>query len=61
MPDVLTAKQAAELLQISDKTLYELAHRDGFPALRIGNCIRIPRNLLMDWVEAQATRKETAS
>lgn len=55
---ILTVKDAAELLQVSTKTMYDWANIPGFPALRIGNCIRIPYDLLMDWVNAQATRKE---
>lgn len=54
--EILTVKQAAELLQLSEDVVYPLTHRRDFPAIRVGRCIRIPRNMLMDWVEAQATK-----
>ena len=60
MPDaILTVPEAAKLLKISAKTCYDWTHIEGFPAFKIGNTTRIPRDLLMDWVNAQATRKET--
>lgn len=55
---ILTVKEAAELLKVSDKTLYTWVHRADFPAIRLGNCIRIPYGLLMDWVNTQAQHKE---
>lgn len=55
---ILTVKEAAELLKVSDKTMYDWVHIKGFPALKIGNCIRIPYGLLMDWVATQAQNKE---
>ena len=55
--EILTVKEAAELLKISEKTFYNWVHIDGFPKLKVGNCIRIPRGLLMDWVNAQAQMK----
>lgn len=56
--EILTVKQAAELLQLSEDVVYPLTHRRDFPAIRVGRCIRIPRNMLMDWVKAQATKGE---
>lgn len=52
--EILTVKQAAELLQLSEDTVYPLTHRADFPAVRIGRTIRIPRVLLLAWVEDQA-------
>lgn len=57
MPDViLTVPEAAKLLKVCDKTVYTWTHRADFPALKIGNTTRIPYNLLMDWVNAQAQK-----
>lgn len=58
--EILTVKQAAKALNISEDLMYRIVHRADFPAVRIGRTIRIPYNLLMDWVEAQATKGETA-
>lgn len=54
--EILTVKQAAELLQLSEDVVYPLTHRADFPAIRVGRAIRIPKNMLMAWVEAQATK-----
>ena len=62
MPDeILTVPEAAKLLKVCDKTVYTWTHMEGFPALKLGNTTRIPYDLLMDWVNAQATRKENES
>jgi excisionase family DNA binding protein len=40
----LTVEEAAQLLGVSDRHLYELIRRGEFsPALRLGRCIRISR------------------
>ena len=57
-PVMLTVKQAAELLQLSEDVVYPLTHRKDFPAVRFGRAIRIHRDLLMDWVNAQAMKGE---
>ncbi len=52
--EILTVPEAAKLLKISENTAYNWTHIEGFPAVRIGNCIRIPRALLLEWMEARA-------
>lgn len=52
----LTVEQAAKLLQISTKTCYDWIHIDGFPCVMIGNIRRIPRGLLLDWMNEQARK-----
>lgn len=52
--EVLTVPEMAKLLKISENTAYTWTHIEGFPAVRIGNRIRIPRALLLEWMEAQA-------
>ena len=52
--EILTVKEAAELLKISAKTCYDWTHIEGFPCVKIGNCRRIPRALLLEWMERQA-------
>ena len=59
MPDaILTVPEAAKLLKVCDKTLYTCSRLPEQPAVKIGNTTRIPYDLLMDWVNTQATRKE---
>lgn len=50
LPDVLTVEQAAELLQLSGKTLKRLAQAGRVPGRRVGNQWRFSRAALMDWV-----------
>ena len=52
--EILTVPEAAKLLKISVRTAYDWIHVDGFPCVKVGNCRRIPRGLLMDWVNDQA-------
>ena len=52
--EILTVKETAELLKISAKTCYDWTHIEGFPCVKIGNCRRIPRALLLEWMERQA-------
>lgn len=55
--EILTVPEMAKLLKISSKTAYDWTHIEGFPCVKIGNCTRIPRALLMEWVAAQAKGK----
>ena len=49
-PLLLTVSQTAELLQLGRDAVYNLTHVDGFPAIRIGRCVRINRELLQEWL-----------
>ena len=40
-PDVITVKQAAELLGVCKNTVYKLLHDNEIPCRRIGTAIRI--------------------
>ena len=46
-PDVLSTKDAMEILQISDKTLYRLLHSGQLKSIRIRNSFRIPKLFLL--------------
>lgn len=50
----LTVAEAAALLSVSEPTVYELVHREGFPSLRIGRSWRVSRAGLETWVAEQA-------
>ena len=51
LPLFLNAEMAAELLGISISSMYELMHEKGFPVLRIGSRLVIPKEKLQAWVE----------
>ena len=54
LPLTLNAREAAEVLRISKSKVYELAQSESFPAIRIGKRVVIPRDKLVQWMNAQA-------
>ncbi len=50
----MTAKEAAEALQVSRPVIYELCKRPDFPVVHIGRKVLIPRDKLRAWVNAQS-------
>ena len=50
-PLFLNASMVAEALGVSPSSGYELMHEKGFPALRIGSRIVVPKEKLIAWVE----------
>ncbi len=57
LPLMLSVADAASVLGISRAGAYELAHSEGFPAVRIGNRIVIPRDRFLLWIERQCDEK----
>ena len=53
LPLTLKAHEAAEVLRISKSKVYELAQCESFPAIRIGKRVVIPRDKLIQWMNAQ--------
>jgi excisionase family DNA binding protein len=53
LPLLLTVRDLAALLNIGRNNAYEMCHRPGFPAIRLGKQVRIPRDALMRWLDAQ--------
>lgn len=53
MPLFLNAEIVAKALGVSPSTAYELMHEKGFPSLRIGNRIVVPKEQFQQWVEEQ--------
>ena len=51
LPLFLNAETAAKLLGISISSMYELMHEKGFPVLKIGSRLVVPREKLLTWVE----------
>jgi excisionase family DNA binding protein len=54
LPAVLTLRHVQEILGVSRPKTYELAHTRGFPVVRIGRAIRIPREAFVRWLDQQA-------
>ena len=51
LPLFLNAETAAALLGVSISSMYELMHEKGFPVLRVGSRLVIPKDRLRAWVE----------
>ena len=54
---VYSVPQAAKVLDLSTKTVYQMTHMKGFPAIRLGRRTVIPRAALEEWLNQQV-RKE---
>lgn len=53
LPLFLNAELVAQVLGIAPSSSYELMHEDGFPTLRIGNRMVVPKEKFVRWVEEQ--------
>ena len=49
----LTAKQLAELLNISPKTVFKMAKAGRIPSFRVGSAVRFDARLVIDWLRRQ--------
>ena len=51
LPLFLNAATVAKLLGVSQSNCYELMHEPGFPVLRIGNRMVVPKEQFIQWVK----------
>ena len=51
LPLFLNAQMVAKLLGISPSSSYELMHEKGFPVLRVGNRLVVPKGKFRQWGE----------
>jgi excisionase family DNA binding protein len=54
MPDVLTLKEAAAYLRLSERALYDLARAKRLPAAQLGGKWLFPSGALQGWLAAEA-------
>lgn len=57
LPLLLSVMEAATVMGLARNKMYELVHRTDFPLIRLGKSMRIPRDLLLTWLEKQANNK----
>ena len=50
LPLFLNAATVAKVLGVSPSSGYELMHKSGFPVLRIGNRMVVPKEQFIQWV-----------
>jgi excisionase family DNA binding protein len=55
---LLTAVQAAEMLQVSRQHVYELTQRGQLPVVRLGRAVWIPLAALEQWITNGGTMQE---
>ena len=53
LPLFLNARTVAQVLATSAAGAYELLHQDGFPVLKIGSRLVVPKEKFLSWVESQ--------
>ena len=54
---LLNVREAAATLALSERKLWELTHREGLPAVRIGRSVRYRLTDLEEWVGRQRAAK----
>jgi excisionase family DNA binding protein len=59
-PDVLTAEQLAELLQVDEKTVRGLATKGELPGRKLGRHWRFSRQAVLDWLATPERKRRAA-
>ena len=54
LPLFLNVNLVAQVLGVSISTAYEVMHEPGFPVLRVGSCMVVPKEKFIQWAEEQA-------
>ena len=54
LPLFLNAKLISQVLGVSISTAYELMKESGFPMLRVGRRMVVPKEKFAQWVDAQS-------
>lgn len=58
LPMMLTVSEMGKALGISRATAYELVRFRGFPSLKIGTRILVPKDKLIKWIDEQTEENE---
>lgn len=53
LPFSLNAQQVADVLGVAKNTAYTLMHSEGFPTIRIGRRMVVPKEQLLRWMTDQ--------
>jgi len=54
LPLFLNANAVAQVLGVSISTAYEVMHEPGFPVLRVGSRMVVPKEKFIRWAEEQS-------
>ena len=55
LPLELSAEDVAQVLGISRANAYTLMHSKGFPTIKIGKRMTVPKDKLIEWIDKQMT------
>ena len=55
LPLFLNAETVAKVLGIAPSSSYELMHEVGFPVLKVGSRMVVPKEKFIQWVEQNTT------
>lgn len=58
LPLMLSVPEVAAVLGISRAGTYELVKSDGFPSLKIGNRIVVPKEKFIEWINVRTSRND---
>ena len=55
LPLALSAEDVAQVLGSSRANAYTLMHSKGFPTIKIGKRMTVPKDKLIEWIDKQMT------
>jgi hypothetical protein len=58
LPLVLVASDVQRVLRLGRVQTYELLNSAGFPAIRCGRVIRVPKHLFIEWLKERASAEK---
>lgn len=56
MTELMTVREVAEYLRVTDKTIYRLLRRDGIPAVKLGHLWRFDKGAVDEWLRQKSVR-----
>jgi excisionase family DNA binding protein len=58
LPVLLNMRHVIDVTGVSRDTAFRLVHQRGFPSVRVGKQIRVPKDGFRRWLEEQTTTDE---
>lgn len=52
LPLFLNAELIAKVLGVAPSSAYKLMHEKGFPVIRVGNRLIVPKEIFREWVDS---------
>ncbi len=59
--DLLTVEEVADLLKVSERTVYDWAQKGSIPCGKLGSTWRFKRGEVENWVDSKLTKREKSS